>query len=108
MASTSAIFALFALNALGLAGATSCTAADPGLRLEKCASESGVVYYRVESNTQLLALGKCTSIDYFWIYACPDCPQEAFCGLQLQSITGKDPNPQFGLSVYLYNAPGIK
>jgi hypothetical protein len=48
MAGTRAVFAMFALSALGLAGATSCTAADPALGLEKRASASGVVYYRVK------------------------------------------------------------
>jgi hypothetical protein len=56
--------------------------------------------YQVSStNAQLLGLSTCTSIDYLWIYSCTDCTQVAWCGLQLQSITGKGPGD--GLSLQL-------
>jgi hypothetical protein len=54
---------------------------------------------------QLLGLSKCTSIDYLRIISCTDCTQVAWCGLQLQSITGKD--PFFGNSLNLFKTPGI-
>jgi hypothetical protein len=52
-----------------------------------------------------LSLSKCTSIDYLWINSCGDCTQAAWCGLTLQSITGKDPTG--GLSLYVYTTAGI-
>ena len=39
------------------------------------------------------------------MYGCADCTQAAWCGLQLQSITGKDPT--YGISLRLYGTPGI-
>jgi hypothetical protein len=61
--------------------------------------------YYVYTNAQLLGLSKCTSIDYLRIESCTDCTQAAWCGLQLQSITGKD--PLYGVSLYLHNTPGF-
>ena len=79
----------------------SCTAATAGLT-ERFSSGPG---YFVTTNAQLQGLSKCTSIDYLRIYTCADCTQAAWCGLQLQSITGKDPT--YGISLRLYTTPGI-
>jgi hypothetical protein len=49
-------------------------------------------------------LSTCTAIDYLRIYGCTDCTQVAWCGLRLQSISGKD--PYYGFSLYLYGIPG--
>jgi hypothetical protein len=78
----------------------SCTAATAGLTTIRYSG-----YYRVTTNAQLLGLSTCTSIDYLLIMSCADCTQVAWCGLQLQSISGKDPT--YGHSLYLYNTPGI-
>jgi hypothetical protein len=60
--------------------------------------------YEVTTNAQLLGLSKCTSIDYLRINSCADCTQIAWCGLQLQSITRKDP---LRFSLVLRNTSGI-
>jgi hypothetical protein len=62
--------------------------------------------YQVTTNAQLLALSKCTSIDYLFIWNCADCTQAAWCGLQLQSITGQDPyyNTGSGWSLNIANS----
>jgi hypothetical protein len=78
----------------------SCTAATSGLY-----NGGGSGNYRVLTNAQLLGLSKCTSIDYLGIQSCTDCTQVAWCGLQLRSITGKDPT--YGGSLYLLTTPGI-
>jgi hypothetical protein len=62
-------------------------------------------FYYVATNAQLLGLSKCTSIDYLVFDTCTDCTQAAWCGLQLQSITGKD--PMYGRSLHLYDTTGI-
>jgi hypothetical protein len=80
--------------------AVSCTMAD-GFQ----STSAPITYYRVTTNAQLLGLSTCTSIDYLYIDYCTDCTQAAWCGLQLQSITGKD--PAYGYSLYLGSTPGI-
>jgi hypothetical protein len=80
----------------------SCTAATAGLTAYT--SGSTTTYY-VGTNAQLLGLSTCTSIDYLRIAYCTDCTQIAWCGLQLQSITGKD--PLNGYSLGLQSTPGI-
>jgi hypothetical protein len=86
-----------------LVRAESCTAATAGLTASNTGSGS-TTYYRVTTNAQLLGLSTCTSIDYLWIDRV-DCTQSEWCGLQLQSITGKD--PWYGRSLYLYSIPSI-
>jgi hypothetical protein len=44
-------------------------------------------------------------MDYLFIKGCFDCTQIAWCGLQLQSISGK--SPYYGYSLYLSSTPGI-
>jgi hypothetical protein len=44
-------------------------------------------------------------MDYLRILSCTDCTQIAWCGLQLQSITGKDPSS--GYSLFLGSTPGF-
>jgi hypothetical protein len=80
---------------------STCTAGDPALGLTGINNGS----FAVTTNAQLLALSKCTTIDYLILEGCPDCTQDAWCGLHLESITGKD--PLYERSVYLYNAPAI-
>jgi hypothetical protein len=79
----------------------SCFAATAGLT----ADTSSTPFYQVTTNAQLLGLSKCTSIDYLWIFNCADCTQVAWCGLQLQSISGKDPS--YGYTLYLGSTSGI-
>jgi hypothetical protein len=79
----------------------SCTAATAGLTIS---TDTPPRYY-VRTNAQLQGLTKCTSIDYLVIYACSDCTQAAWCGLKLQSITGKDPSSKESLN--LFKSPGI-
>jgi serine/threonine protein kinase len=62
-------------------------------------------YYFINTNADLAALSKCTSIDYLRIEFCSDCTQATWCALQLQSITGKDASA--GLSLNIYATPGI-
>jgi hypothetical protein len=76
----------------------SCTAATSGLTYSSSR-------YQVTTNAQLLGLSTCTSIDYLRIFSCADCTQSAWCGLQLQSITGEDPTN--GHSLYFHTTPGI-
>jgi hypothetical protein len=57
----------------------------------------------VTTNDQLLSLSDCTSIDNL-VIICADCTQAAWCGLQLQSISGKtDP----GVSLFLILTPAF-
>jgi hypothetical protein len=71
--------------------------------MKDAGSNTSTVYY-VSTNAQLLGLSNCTSIDNLLISDCADCTQVAWCGLQLHSITGKDPS---GNSLWLDSTPGI-
>jgi hypothetical protein len=87
-----------------------CTAATAGLKASTVSqtnpwdtrSTMGIKrssFYYVSTNEQLLGLSKCTSIDYLLILGCADCTQVAWSQLQLQTITGEDPEWGFSLAL---------
>jgi hypothetical protein len=75
-----------------------------------------VTYYEVNTNAQLLGLGKCTSIDYIQIINCADCTEDAWCALNIQSITGRAPyvasswagNQKAGSSIFIGGTPAFR
>ena len=104
----------FAASVKPTDGALHCTASDPALGLTKHKGGSGNKghFFAVDRQKQLAKLCQCTSVDYFYIYDCPDCTQATMDGCKLTTITKADPIDGQSLTLQsmssVYSLRGLK
>ena len=89
----------------GRSNSKTCTAAGLGLGKVGFPGLGPKLVYVVMTNAELVKVCECDSIDFAYVWDCPDCTTDTLDTCKLRTITGTDANGQVSLGVY--NSPKI-